>query len=293
MTGLPHRDATARSLGFVRACVFAIWLAVVVPDPLAFLGRLPDSMYHPLGVGRVLPVLSADELSAFKWVLVALLIACLAGMRPYRVLALLAAAALTVHQELVRAYTFNNHEELALLVCTYVLALAPAADGFSWPRRRDVSTRPGVYPAVLVAMAALLLLPYCGIAAHRLAYAAPDVFTGESLPYWLASLSSLDRDGWGAGVWLLGHPALVSLLKAGFFATTLFELLAPLCLIRPRFRRVWVVVVVGFHVVNWFTLNLFFWQNALLVLLLVGDAGAAVARAAEVLARGRRRVVAL
>jgi hypothetical protein len=47
----------------------------------------------------------------------------------------------------------------------------------------------------------------------------------------------------------------------------------------PRFRRVWIAVVVSFHVLNWFTLNLFFWHNALLVLLVVSDTEAWVSRA--------------
>jgi hypothetical protein len=67
-------------------------------------------------------------------------------------------------------------------------------------------------------------------------------------------------------------------LKAGFVVTTIFELFAPLCLVMPRFRRVWIAVVVSFHVLNWFTLNLFFWQNALLVLLVVSDTEACVSR---------------
>jgi hypothetical protein len=146
--------------------------------------------------------------------------------------------------------------------------LFPAADRVSWPRRASISDG---HEAGLFALTAFLLVPYTLIAAHRLAYAAPDVFTGDTLPYWLASLDSLDRDGWGVGVWALGHPALVSFLKAGFLVTTLFELLAPLCLVWVWFARVWVVVVVGFHVVNEFTLNLFFWQNAVLALLLVGS----------------------
>ena len=268
-TRVLHANATARELGVVRAVVFAAWMWIVVRDPLTFYGELPRSMYHPLGVLKLVPFEPA-ALGTLRWALVALLAACAIGVRPYRVLALAAALLLTYQQGLLRAFTFNNHEELALLVCTYVLALAPAEDGFAWPRRYTVHPRPELYPAALLAMSTLLLLPYCEIAAHRLAYAAPRVFTGESLPYWLASLSSLDRDGWGAGLWLLGHPTLVTFLKAGFVVTTLFELLAPLCLILPRFRIVWVVVVVGFHVVNWFTLNLFFWQNALLVLLLIG-----------------------
>jgi uncharacterized membrane protein YphA (DoxX/SURF4 family) len=62
--------------------------------------------------------------------------------------------------------------------------------------------------------------------------------------------------------------------------TTIFELLAPLCLVWPRFRRVWVVVIVAFHIVNWWLLNLFFWQNAVLVLLLVCDTERVVSRIA-------------
>ena len=290
-----HGRASATTLGVVRACVFSIWLVVVVRDPLSFLGELPPSMFHPLGVLQLAPrslwlhLLEPGALDAFKAVLVALLALAALGARPYRAIAVATAVLLTVHQGLLRSFTFTNHEELALLLCAYVLALFPAADGFAWPRRARRSSSPPLYAGAMVAMTGLLLLPYTEIAAHRLAHAAPAVFTGESLPYWFASLDWLDRDGWGAGVWLLGHPALVTLFKAGFVVTTVFELLAPLCLILPRFRRVWLVVVVCFHVVNWFTLNLFFWQNALLVLLLVSDTEALVTKAQAALAPLARR----
>jgi hypothetical protein len=114
------------------------------------------------------------------------------------------------------------------------------------------------------------------------------VFTGDSLRYGLASLDSLDRDGWGLGPSLLGHPTLVNVFKVGFVVTTMFELLAPLCLVLPRFRRVWIVVVVSFHLVNWFTLNLLFWEDALLVLLLVTDIDGHVGRIGSALQRLRR-----
>jgi hypothetical protein len=289
--GVLHQRVSPATLGVVRAAVFAIWLAVIVPDPLHFLGRLPDTMFEPVGAMKLVPreawlaLLEPAALDAFKGVLIALLVLAAVGLRPYPAIAAAAALMLTVHQGLVRGFTFTNHEELALLVCTYVLVLFPAADGFAWPARRTPAGWPGLYPAALLAMALLLLLPYCGIAAHRIVSAAPEVFSGDSLPYWLASLDGLDRDGWGVGRWVLGEPWLVGLLKAGFVVTTLFELLAPLCLILPRFRRAWIVVVVSFHVVNWFTLNLFFWQNALLILLLVTDTEAWVAR-------GRSRIEA-
>ena len=271
-----HARAGPATLGVVRAAIFVAWLVVVVPDPLSFLGSLPREMLVPIGLLRLVPdalwahLLEPGALEAFKLVLATGLVLSAIGARPYTPIALVTAVLLTLHQGLLRSFTFDNHEELALLVCTWVLAIFPAADGFALPRRRS-ARRAGVYPAALLAMTAFLLLPYCAIAAHRLTHAAPAVFTGDSLPFWLASLHSLDRESWGAGLWILEHPALVPLFKAAFAVTTVFELLAPLCLILPRFRRVWVVVVVGFHVVNWFTLNLLFWQNTVLVLLLVTD----------------------
>ncbi|WP_270043130.1 hypothetical protein [Solirubrobacter ginsenosidimutans] len=252
----------------MRVAIYAMWLLVVVPDPLAYLADLAPGA--PVGVFRWLPdaLVTSAGLGALKVALVVVLVVCLVGAPGYRVWAVVASALLTVQQALLREYTFVNHEELALLVCTWVLVLFPAADGCSWPRRAGGS--PGSHALALEVLTAFFVLPYTLIAAHRLAYAAPDVFTGESLPYWLASLNSLDRDGWGVGVWALGHPALVDGLKVGFFVTTVFELLAPLCLVSRSFTLVWVAVVAGFHVVNEFTLNLFFWQNAVLALLLVG-----------------------
>ena len=260
-----HVGASAARLGAVRVLVCVMWLAIVVPDPLAYLAALPATMGQPVGVFHM--TLGPDALNVLKGALIVLLVGCLAGVPGWRVLAPLTALLLTAQQALLRRYTFDNHEELALLIVTWVMALFPAADGLSWPRRR---ARGGdVYAVALQAMTAFLLVPYCLIAAHRLATAAPGVFTGESLPYWLASLHALDRDGWGTGLWALGHPGLVTALKAGFFATTIFELLGPVCLVAPRFAVVWAIVVIGFHIVNWFTLNLFFWQNALLVFALV------------------------
>jgi hypothetical protein len=294
--GVLHERVSPTTLGVVRAAVFLAWLVVVVPDPLSFLGRLPETMFEPVGPLKLVPrelwpaLLEPAALDAFKVVLTALLVLSAVGVRPYRPIAFAAAALLTIHQGLVRGFTFTNHEELALLVCTYVLVVFPAADGFAWPARRAPSSAPAAYSAALMAMALLLLLPYSGIAAHRIASGGPEVFVGDSLSYWLASLDGLDRDGWGVGPWLLDHPALVTALQAGFVVTTVFELLAPLCLIARRFRRAWIVVVVSFHVVNWFTLNLFFWQNALLVLLVVSDTEGIVTKVRAALPRRHRSV---
>jgi hypothetical protein len=284
------------TLGVVRAAVFLMWLVEVVPDPLSFWGELPRSMHEPVGVFKFVPdeaweqLLEPELLDRLQKLLVGLLILSAVGIRPYRPTATATAALLTAHQALLRGFTFTNHEELSLLACAYVLALFPAADRFAWPGRRGPTASAETYAAAIRAMSLLLLLPYCGIAARRLVRGTPEIFTGESLAHWLGSLDALDRDAAGIGPWLLRHPGLVALLKVGFAVTTMFELLAPLCLIMPRLRRAWIPVIGSMHLINRLTLKLFFWQNSLLILLLLTSPERTVGCARAWISRARRRV---
>lgn len=293
MSGVLHDKVSPTTLGVVRTVVFFMWLVVIVPDPLSFYGHLPSMMFQPIGVFVLVPsgawsaFLAPGVLDGFKVVVVVVVVLAMIGIGPYRLIATAAAVLLTVHQGLVREFTFADHAELTLLVETYLLAVAPAADGFAWRRRRATASDPGIYSAVLVAMAFFLLIPYCAIAAHRIAFAAPGVFTGDSLPSFFAGQNSVDRDGSGLGRWILGHAPLIAFFKAGFLVTTIFELLAPLCLVLPRFRRAWVLVVLSFHLLNRFTLNLFFWENAVLVVLLISDTERIVMRVRAAISRAR------
>ncbi len=264
-----------QTLGFVRACVFLIWLVKIIPDPFFFLAELPFSIFKPSGVLRLVPtgvwqwLLDANILSAFKVFLVLTLILAMIGVKPYRLIAVIAAILLTVHQGLVRSFTFVNHQELGLLFCVYALAVFPAADGFSWPKRKQPVSSPQTYAGALLTMTLLVVLPYCAIGAYRLVHAAPAIFFDDSLPFWLGSLSGLDADGWSLGLWVLRHPMLVLILKVGFLIITFLELLAPLCLILPRFLKLWLAVIIPFHFLSWFLLNIFFWENLLLIALLM------------------------
>ena len=292
MSGVLHDRVSPTTLGVVRAVVFVTWLVVVVPDPLAVYGHLPAPLFHQIGVFRVLPrglwldLLKPGSLAAFKIVLVAVIALAAVGVRPYRPIAAGAAVMLTVDQALVRGFAVVNHDELTLLVVTYLLVAFPAADGFALARRRT-SAAGDVYSAALLSMALFLLVPYCLIAAHRLSVGFPDLYTGTSLPSWLASLHSLNPHGRAAGLWVLRHPPLVTLFKLGFLISTTFELLAPLCLVLPRLRRVWIVFIVFFHILNSFALGVFFWENIVLVLLLLSDTDRIVGKLTLAVARIR------
>src|SRR5262245_64528070 len=102
-----NAEVHPRTLGFVRAYVFAIWLVKIVPDPLPFFAEFPRLTFERVGILRLASdhvlniLLTAKGLGIFKGVLVCSLVFAMIGVRPYRPVAMLAAVLLTVHQALV------------------------------------------------------------------------------------------------------------------------------------------------------------------------------------------------
>lgn len=269
-----HANVRPQTLGMVRVIVFAIWLAKIVPDTFSFLAEMPRSIFKPVGILRLVPhgmwdwILTADVLSTMKWLLVLCLVYAALGLRPYRLAAIASAVLLTLHQGIERSFTFVNHLDLAALFCVYVLAFAPAADGFALSEPTH-SRMPQAYAAAMMTMAFALVLPYASIAAFRFVHSAPDIFLDDSLRFWFVSLSGLDPDGWHFGEWIIRRSRLMMIAKAGFVVTTCCELLSPLCLVSARFRLIWFAVLVPFHILCLFLLNIFFWENILLSLALL------------------------
>lgn len=280
--------ADHRSLTLVRAGVGAVWVVKLAFEPLSFYADLPRSMLDPPGFLRLAPdrfwdtVLTPGFLVGFKVALLALVALFMFGARPWRVVAVLAAAGLTLHEGLVRGMTFVNHQELALLYCTYVLAIAPAGRG-------QAADEPKAAKAAVTLMTVVALVPYTFIAAHRIAFSAPGIFTGDSLSTFLGSLSGLDRAGWGVGLHVMTHPNLLVLAKLVFAVTTVFELLAPICLVNQTFRRVWLAVMIPFHISTWFLMDIFFWENLVLAGLLLVDLEGVVGKVRAIFAHYPRR----
>lgn len=212
----------ARSLALVRVTVASIWIIKLVADPFTYMAEFSAATFRPYGILKVLPVsfweivVNPTVLITLKVALLALLLLLLIGAKPFPLVAISTAMLLTLHQGLVRGFTHPNHQELAALMCTYVLAVFPAADRFSWPKRRHEPAPQAIYAAAIVSMSTIALLPYSAIAAYRISHSAPAIFSGDSMPYWLGQLSGLNVDGLNLGLKLLEYPALFPLLKFGF-----------------------------------------------------------------------------
>jgi len=273
----------ARALGFVRVSVFSIWLVHIARDPFYLLAELPVETFSPVGLLRFAPAgvwaWLTDEmvLRTVWWVMLVLLLLAVAGARPWRAVALPAVVLLTLQQSLLRSVGFINHAEIGILFCAWVLAVFPSADGFTLMRFRRPA-RPdsaGPYRLAILLMTLGMLFGYTAIGAHRLVLASPEIFTGDSMLFYVAKTRFYPVEFLlPVRSWVLLRPGLFVLINAGFFLVTVVEVLSPFCLVSRRFRYFWLVTIFSFHLLTLLLMQIFFWENLiLLTLLMTGVAG--------------------
>jgi hypothetical protein len=281
-----HESTTARGAGFVRAWVFGLWAIYMLGDAPNQMAVFPREDLDIIGILRLLPdsfydvVFTNAGLVVLKWVLVALLGACALGVRPWRSIAIPTVLLLTMHQGLKRGlFDYVNHKELSALYVTYVFAVFPAT-GFSPFVSTSADKAKAVLSAahsrlVMVLSTAMLLLPYSFIAVRRISHNDWEFWSSDLLSFYVGrnSFSETWYGLGGVGQMVLRHPWLMRLFEVGFPVVSVVELLAPLCLLHRRFRNVWIVVVIGFHVSTLLLMDIFFWESMLLfpVLLVDGD----------------------
>jgi hypothetical protein len=97
------------------------------------------------------------------------------------------------------------------------------------------------------------------------------LFSSDSLSQWLVrwNLRSADPES-SLGLMVVRNPALAAMLKASFPLTTLLELSAPLALLYPRYRRIFVPAMLLVHLGIYFLMHINFWELALLYVVFCG-----------------------
>ena len=266
---LIHVQAGPRLLRLARLGICLLWIVKLLLDPLWRLGQLPPELIRPVGLLAFLPpsehpfFWSGHGLTIL-WVLTLLaLLAAVAG-RAFPTAMTAAAVLLTLYSSVIRSFGPAVHTDIVLLLASYALALFAWADVVEKRAgRRAVSSAP------LIAIVALLTLTYALVGLNRLIAAFP-VFTGDSMEIWAidASLRGYYFNtgvGWHLPEW----PLVVFFLRAGLPVITAFEITAPLCLISPWYRRVFIPVMLSFHLLSLVLMNIFFFDDMLLYLLLV------------------------
>jgi hypothetical protein len=241
-------------------------------DPVWRLAEMPPEMVRPVGVLNLFSptALGAlfNELGLMRmWdCALVVVICCLPPTRWLIGTALrytLAAAVLTVYSSVIRSFGPAVHTDIVLLLATYALALFAWADLFA-PRA------PGRYSYPLITIVLMLTLAYTLVGLNRVVTGGPGVFAGPTMTAWAvdASLRGYYFDtgiGWRVPQW----PVVNFMLQAGLPGITVFEILAPLCVAWPRFRWVFIPVMLSFHALSLVFMNIFFFDDMLLYLLLI------------------------
>jgi hypothetical protein len=272
---LLHEQAGPGLLRLTRLGVFALWIVKLLLDPLWRLADMPREMFQPVGILALLPAPALDQLltpGGLTAFLVLTLVVLALGLtnRAFPLVATLAAILLTAYSSLIRSFGPAVHTDIVLLLAVYALA------GFAWAdwiasMLDGKKSPPGAWSSCpLVAIVSMLCLSYCLVGLNRTVAGGASVFTGDTMETWAidASLRGYyfnTNIGWHIPEW----PMIVLILRSGLPVITLFEITAPLCLASSHFRWIFIPVMLSFHLLSLVFMNIFFFDDMLLYLLLV------------------------
>lgn len=303
-----HHDAGARELGVLRVAVFGVWLVLIWQLPVSNLALLPRELIDPPGLAGLLPLEAVfSSATAMGWLKAATLVgcaACIAGARPFRPIALATWILIWLVDASMKSIGgFVNHAQLGPLYVAFIVALSPAAEGL----RMRLSRRPDSLDAVmgtgsawrfvvpLQASALVLATAYAFMGIRRLVRGGVGIYLDGSLDLWLVA-RSLQHSAYPFDLGLLAlRSATFSMVVAlGFAVATLFEATSPLALRFAAYRFAWLLIIGGLHVMTLLTMNIFFWENLVLILVLFTGLPTLIARRAPLATsddRERSRVV--
>jgi hypothetical protein len=271
---LIHAQAGPRLLRLARIGIFALWIVKLLLDPLWRLADMPRELFHPIGILMFLPAGAVDAfltwngLGALLVSTVGVLVVALTD-RAFPFVATVAAFLLTVYSSLIRSFGPAVHTDIVLLLAVYALAGFAWADCFTLKfSSKKVPTNSGAYP--LVTIVAMLCISYCLVGLNRTVAGGIRVFTGDTMEVWAidASLRGYyfnTNIGWHIPEW----PVAAFMLKSGLPVITLFEITAPLCLASKHYRWVFIPVMFSFHLLSLVVMNIFFFDDMFLYLLLI------------------------
>lgn len=254
--------ASAHELAALRMLIAAYLIVRSFPLGLG-VSRLPAAFFDPplglpalftgfVGEGTLLVVHAATAAS-----LIALLLGARTALASYA-----STACLVLLQALVAAAGKVDH---TILVVLCPAMMARSGWGAVWSRDalrlgsplRHAARRRGRWQLAWLALATTLAMASAGLAKLYTGWLDPGIAAsyGHAVANsWLSDRHTL------AGALLL-RPALAPAWELLDWATVLFELLAPLAVVRPRWMRAWCVAACGFHLGVGLTMDIWFAAN--------------------------------
>ena len=274
-------NVDAKSLGILRATIFALWTIIIICTPLTNYAYLPPEIFDPLGIfSLVFPkatsftteiALSYSFLISLKIAMIIGCLLCTVGTKYFRWIAIPTTLLLFLSDGIVKGFNgFVNHAEFGILYGAAVISLFPAADQFSIRHNESAKNDSQKYILPIFLVAFILLSAYSFVGINRLVNGGLEVFTGNSLVRDLL-VNGAEYTKWGIygpGHFVARSPLLLPIFKVGFLFVTLMEVLSPLILVNKKLLYVWIAIMVPFHLLSLITMNIFFWENLILIIAL-------------------------
>ena len=271
---LIHAQAGPRLLALARLGIFSLWIVKLLLDPLWRLAEMPAELFQPVGIIALLPGPASQYLTP-GWLIgfyITTLVVLVLGLTriAFPLTATLAAILITAYSSLIRGFGPAVHTDIALLLAVYALAAFAWADALQEKIGGSAKTRAAWSSYPLIAIIAMLCLSYCLVGLNRTVNGGFQVFTGDTMEVWTVDASLRGyyfntNIGWHVPQW----PFVVFMLRSGLPVVTLFEILAPLCLAWPHFRWVFIPFMLSFHLMSLLFMNIFFFDDMFLYLLLI------------------------
>lgn len=241
------RIAWLRTLLYLFIFVDVFWLTPWVADN----GMVPPSQYHPLMIGRIVPLPTPTP------VVVAVvqysLLVCAAVAASGRFVRLAGTLVFALYLEwMVIAFSYGkvDHDRFAFLVA---LAVLPTLGRVSWRDRTPDEKAAWAIRCIQLAVVATYFLSTFA----KLRFGGIDWVNGATL------LRAVLRRGTDIAEPLASVPWA---LRVGQYLLVIFELSTPLLLARGRIRHFYLVAAISFHAITWATIRIVFWPHVMCLL---------------------------
>jgi predicted DCC family thiol-disulfide oxidoreductase YuxK/uncharacterized membrane protein len=273
------KEGTTFHFGLARILVFSILILDLLVDDLPALAAMPPEAFLPRGVLGWLPaswlhaILQPSFYHDFTLVYGGILLVGLCGFGPAWLVTGMALLGTTLFHGLARGFGGHvNHQELIMLHSLFFFLSSRAYAAVSlnallWKPPAN-ETDHEASRLLLRALCYWVMLTYFMIGVARLQTSDWRVYGTNAMTFY-ALLHSTKWNFWNFSLArdVLNQPWFDLFLRISFPLATLLELAAPLAIMVRRL--VWPIVLslFLFHIAILLCMNIFFWQNMLMLLL--------------------------
>lgn len=242
-----------RRVAWLRVLVYGfIFVDVFVLRPwVSDNGLVPSSLYHPLMIGRLLPLPTPTPLMVD--VVKYSMLACAAVAASGRFVRLAGVLVFGLYLEwMLIAFSYGkvDHDRFAFLVA---LAVLPTVGRVSWRDKASDEKAAWAIRCIQVAVVATYFLA----AFAKFRFGGLDWVNGATL------LRAVLRRGNDLADPLITMPWV---LRIGQWLLVIFELTSPLLLRRGRIGRFFLMAAFGFHAVTYAAIGIMFWPHVVCLL---------------------------